>query len=313
MSVQALGWVLDHSPTRGSDRLVLVSIANHAGQEPSDDGTWEAWPGVDLIRREAGLDRSRTVQDALARLVAAGALERVVNGAPDERIRKDQRPNLYRIVMDHGVTCGVTRCTWCGVTRGAERGDASRPNGVTRDDTTGCRNASPEPSLEPSEEPSVKPTAVAASAAPLEVEALCAHLADRIEAFHPTRARPPITAKWRKDMRLLLERGPLRDEHAEAMTPARARASIDAVFDQLAEPTGRDGFCWAAQIRSPHALRDHWVQLATAFHRLGAAATTPRMRRLASRPGGLRAFAEAAGYDVNDPNSPLALPQEKTS
>lgn len=157
MSVQALGWVLDHSPTKGTDRLVLVSIANHASPAPSD-GAWEAWPGVELIRREAGLDRSRTVQDSLARLVDAGALERLVNGAPDERIRKDRRSNLYRVLLAHGVTCGDTRCRWCGVTRGDTRGDAPASDGVTPGDATGCREASPEPSLDPSLEPVEQPT-----------------------------------------------------------------------------------------------------------------------------------------------------------
>lgn len=157
MSVQAMGWVFDHSPTKGSDRLVLLSIANHAGKAPGGSGAWEAWPGVELMRQEAGLDRSRTVQDALARLVAAGALEREVNGAPDERIRGDHRPNLYRILLAHGVTCDDTRCGWCRVTPDAGRGDAPSADGVTDGDATGCREASPEPSVEPSPEPVEQP------------------------------------------------------------------------------------------------------------------------------------------------------------
>lgn len=156
MSIQAVGWVLDHSPTRGADRLVLISIANHAGQSPSD-GAWEAWPGIDLIQREAGLERRRTVQDALARLIEAGAIERIVNGAPDERMPADRRPNLYRIRLDHGVTRDVTPTIASGVTPDAHRGDARRRDGVTRGDATGCRPASPKPLSEPSEEPSEEP------------------------------------------------------------------------------------------------------------------------------------------------------------
>lgn len=143
-----MAWVLDHSPTKGSDRLVLISIANHAGKSPID-GAWEAWPGIRTIQREAGLDRTRTVNDALARLVAAGAVDRIVNGAPDARIRADQRPNLYRILIANGVTCDDRACPACGVTPGDERGDALRHDGVTRGDRTGCRDASPEPSVEP--------------------------------------------------------------------------------------------------------------------------------------------------------------------
>lgn len=165
MSVQAMSWVLDHSPTRGSDRLVLLSIANHAGAAPSD-GAWEAWPGTALLQREARLDRDRTVRDVLARLVNGGHIERVVNGAPDVRIPADRRPNLYRVLLDRGEACGDPRCRWCGGTRDvlplatgggtrhAERGDATRPNGGTRGDRTGGRDASAKPSVEPSLEPS---------------------------------------------------------------------------------------------------------------------------------------------------------------
>lgn len=165
-----MGWVFTHSPTHGSDRLVLLSLANHAGPSPvGTDAAFESYPGIALIQREAGLERQRTVQDALHRLEADGHIERVINGAPDERIRRDRRPNLYRILTANGVTCGDTRCS-CngetdgvtplgvhGVTRGAERGDGSRRDGVTDRDATGCRFASPEPSVEPSVEPSLEP------------------------------------------------------------------------------------------------------------------------------------------------------------
>lgn len=125
---------------------MLISIANHAGQDASN-GAWEAWPGIALLQRESGLARERTVQDALARLVEAGHIERVVNGAPDERVRKDRRSNLYRILLTNGVTCGDTRCRWCGMTGDDERGDGSRRHGVPDRDATGCRETSPEPSL----------------------------------------------------------------------------------------------------------------------------------------------------------------------
>jgi hypothetical protein len=288
VSVQALGWVLDHSPTRGSDRLVLISIANHAGKEPTADGTWEAWPGVELMRREAGLERTRTVQDALARLVATGALERTINGAPDERIRKDQRPNLYRIVMDHGVTCGVTRCTWCGVTRGAERDDAPRPDGVTLDDATGCRRASPEPSVNPSEEPEEQPQLAL-------VDAPAPALVDRFDEFWSAfprkvgkgQARPA----WKRALgkadpdRIIAGAGRYRDD------PNR-----DESF--TAHPTTwLNGERWDDPALPPR----------------GGQQQTARMARIASRPDGLRRFAEAAGYDVDDPDSPLALPQEGTT
>jgi hypothetical protein len=149
-------WVLEHSPTKGSDRLVLISIANYADKSPVD-GAWEAWPGIATIQQESGLDRTRTVNDALSRLINGGHLERVINGAPDMRIRADHRPNLYRILLPNGVTCSDTRCKWCGVTDGAARGDALRPHGVTDGDVTGCRETSPEPLVDPNDEPKQQP------------------------------------------------------------------------------------------------------------------------------------------------------------
>ena len=150
MSVQALAWVFDHSTARGADRLVLLALANHAGKEPVN-GAWECWPGVATIAREAGLERHRTAQDALTRLEGAGAIERVLNGAPDGRIRPDRRPNLYRIL---GVSQSDTP-TGDGTQRGdvdrqgapRERGVVSRPNGVSLDDRSGCRFATPKPSM----------------------------------------------------------------------------------------------------------------------------------------------------------------------
>ena len=40
MSIQAVGWVLEHeTTTSGADRLVLIALANHCGER---DGVWES-------------------------------------------------------------------------------------------------------------------------------------------------------------------------------------------------------------------------------------------------------------------------------
>ena len=104
------------------------------------------------------------------------------------------------------------------------------------------------------------------------VDDLCDYLAGRIAEFQDG-ARPPVTARWRQQMRLLVERGPLHRDRPEPMSPAKVRATISFIFDRMAEPEGRGTFCWAAQIRSAHALRDHWDQMAT------AARTQTRARR----------------------------------
>jgi|SRR5215831_4013959 len=155
MSVQAIAWVIENSTATGTDRLVLISLANHAGASTSD-GAFESWPSVERIAREAGLARTRTAQDSLARLEAAGLVERIINGAPDDRIRADRRPNLYRVLV--GVTSERTPSEATGCRLDVERGDAGASNGVTRDRATGCRDASPKPSVEPLDQPSVKPS-----------------------------------------------------------------------------------------------------------------------------------------------------------
>lgn len=98
MSVQAISWVLEHGHAQGADRLVLIAIANYAGKSPVD-GAWESWPAIETIAEEARLDSLKTVKQAVGRLVKAGDIERVINGAPDSRLRRDQRPNLYRILV----------------------------------------------------------------------------------------------------------------------------------------------------------------------------------------------------------------------
>lgn len=106
-----------------------------------------------------------------------------------------------------------------------------------------------------------------------EVIALCELLADKMQAHREMDARPTITKAWTKAMRLLLERGPLHQEGAHPLDAAKVRASIEFLFTELATPEGRGGFCWADQVRSPQALRDHWLQLRDAARRKSAQAT----------------------------------------
>ncbi len=154
-----MGWVMDHSPTTGTDRLVLLSVANHAGASPVD-GAWESWPGTALLMREAGLRRVNTLHESLARLVERGHLERLVNSAPDSRMRPDRRTNLYRILLQNGVPCAGGACNWCGVPLRDERGPASRADGVPDPALTGSRETGPKP-LVNRQEPSVEPLGAA--------------------------------------------------------------------------------------------------------------------------------------------------------
>jgi hypothetical protein len=126
-----MAWVFAESPTTGTDRLVLLSIANHANE------TGYAWPSVATIAREANASE-RAVQRSLANLKDAGYITVLRNAAPDERIPKDRRPNLYRVLKQRGDA------------HGTPRGDAGGSDGVTlvtsRGDAGGTQTIS-EPSI----------------------------------------------------------------------------------------------------------------------------------------------------------------------
>jgi Helix-turn-helix domain len=68
LSVQAISWVLDYSRAKLADRLVLISIANHARK----DGTG-AWPSIQGIAEEAHVSR-RQAQRSVRALIELGEL-----------------------------------------------------------------------------------------------------------------------------------------------------------------------------------------------------------------------------------------------
>lgn len=89
MSVQALSWVLEESKSKGTDRLVLIALANHLGYRNEEQG---CWPSVRLIAHEAGGIDEQTVRRSLKRLEALGEL--VVTRSDGGR----GNTNLYRLV-----------------------------------------------------------------------------------------------------------------------------------------------------------------------------------------------------------------------
>lgn len=91
MSIQAMAWVLEFSESVGTDRLVLLAIANHA-----DIDAASAWPSVTRIAAEARVDRA-TVFRALRRLEELGELEVTRGGGRGVT-------NLYRIKRSQPAT-----------------------------------------------------------------------------------------------------------------------------------------------------------------------------------------------------------------
>jgi hypothetical protein len=146
MSYQATSAVFDHVPATmasGSDRLVLLALANHASGD-----TMECWPSIALIAKEAGVTED-TVKRSLRVLVERGLIEREVNGAPDARIPRDRRPNLYRLHLTGGTDTGGrdagSRDT--GGRETTQRGGESRVDGGDNHASTGGRIAPPKQSL----------------------------------------------------------------------------------------------------------------------------------------------------------------------
>ena len=115
MSIEAIGWVLEHCELVGSERLILISLANHAG-ELNDDGSgpyWECYPSIETITHQCGIARKRTTQTAMASLELKGWIIRRINAAPDIRIPGNRRSNLYRLHRRVGRPCrrGCLDCT----------------------------------------------------------------------------------------------------------------------------------------------------------------------------------------------------------
>lgn len=131
-------WVLHNSPTSGTDKVLLLGIANHADAEGRN-----AWPAVRTLAKYANLE-PRGVQKALRRLEAEGhiRIEPQAGGTAD--MRSDRRPNRYSVLMS-GASHRTSRQV-NGVSPSTERGVPQDANGVS--------SGTPEPSLEPNIEPS---------------------------------------------------------------------------------------------------------------------------------------------------------------
>lgn len=68
MSVAATTWVWEHSQAKGSARLVLLALADHAGQDGGD-----AYPSITRLSERCGLCE-RTVQDSIKTLTELGEI-----------------------------------------------------------------------------------------------------------------------------------------------------------------------------------------------------------------------------------------------
>lgn len=144
MSVEAISWVLNHSPVTGTDKVILIGLANHA-----DSAGHDAWPALATLARYANLDR-RNVQRALRRLESGGHIAVETQEGGDHRTRDDRRTNRYRIIMQRGGVDATPPPS--EPVDNPPRGGADAMASVARggaDGANGAALAPPEPSLEP--------------------------------------------------------------------------------------------------------------------------------------------------------------------
>lgn len=123
-------WVFNNSEATGSERLVLLALADHA-----DDEDWSCWPSIERLAKKARVSES-TARRCIKKLEQDGRLQVQTNAAPSHR--QDRRTNMYTLVDE------VSGCTPVenGVSNPALRGVKRPDNGVS--------TVTPKPSLEPS-------------------------------------------------------------------------------------------------------------------------------------------------------------------
>ena len=127
-----------------------------------------------------------------------------------------------------------------------------------------------------------------------EIEDLCLFLAEKIKDHMRMPFNPVITDRWRKDMRLFCERGALHQSEQFYISPENAKKFIEIVFMLLSTKVNR--FCWADQIRSPYALRDHFWQIRSSLNssEYGAILESKRAQRWFKE---MRAGSRVLTYD----------------
>lgn len=100
MSVESITLALHHSRAVGTDKVVLIGIANH-------DGDGGAWPSIATLAKYANV-KPRTVQRSIANLVELGEVEVVLNGGGLRFDADHTRPNLYRLALRCPANCDGT-------------------------------------------------------------------------------------------------------------------------------------------------------------------------------------------------------------
>lgn len=97
MSVEAIATVLHHSRATGTAKVVLIGIANHAG----DGG---AWPTIATLAKYAGV-AERSVQRAIRDLEDLGEIHVHEQAGGNRHTQDRYRPNRYDILVVCPADC----------------------------------------------------------------------------------------------------------------------------------------------------------------------------------------------------------------
>ena len=251
MSDKYEAFVWEHSPYTGDLFIVHLALGDIAND------TYEArlWVSREQLAKKARTSVS-TVKRALRRFVVEGYLEVVQEGGGRGKVTE------YRFLRKQGQDEPLYDDT--------ETGSNDTEKGVNSDAKQGQMAQA---HLLLTQGNSSQPNDARDSDA---IVSLCDHLADRIAQYHGDPAKRPRsnTAAWRRSMDRLMRIGPAGRAAPSPIPAERIHRCIDFVFDELAE-VERGGFCWAANIRSPGALREHWDQLLDAGKRKRVAKQRP--------------------------------------
>ena len=232
MSIESMAACLHHSKASGSDKLVLLGIANH-------DGDGGAWPSITTLAKYANISE-RSVQKCVDKLIELNEITRHINKGGNENTRGDRRPNRYEILVRCPQECdGTTRH---GVNRSALRGEPDDTYGVNSDASRGEAGFTltiHKPSLEPS---------LNIRTYGFEIHQACNLLADLIEANGSR--RPTVNDKWLSDMERLHK---IDERSWEQITKAIEWCQADDF--------------WRGNILSPAKLRKQYDQLRLAAQR----------------------------------------------
>lgn len=186
MSIESIAACLHHSKATGSDKLVLLGIANH-------DGDGGAWPSITTLSKYANISE-RSVKTCIQNLINMGEIVCHVNKGGNADTRADRRPNRYDILVSCPKECdGSTKHR---VKPDAQRGEAQRTDGVKPATSRGEAEFTltiHKPSLEP-------PVNLSRTYGD-EVRSLANLLADLIEANGIN--RPTVTDKWHQEIERL--------------------------------------------------------------------------------------------------------------